>query len=177
MIKDYPKNTNYSVSDDGKIYSKRMKRELTPKRNHDGYYRIQIWENNKCRFVSWHRVVAETFIANPNNLPFVNHIDGNKRNNRADNLEWCTQKENIGHAWKTGLSTRENHSKLKNICQFDSEGNLIAKFSCIGEAAEKTGISYYSIRSSAINKTHGKKYNWRFLENFNDYSERKYGNY
>ena len=77
MLKEYPKNNNYLVSENGEIFSKRFNKKLTPKVNWDGYFRIQIWKNNKCKFVSWHRVVAETFIPNPNNLPCVNHKDGN----------------------------------------------------------------------------------------------------
>lgn len=177
MFKAYPKNDNYLVYEDGRIYSKRTKHFLTPKKNHDGYNRVQIWKNNKCRFVSWHRVIAETFIPNPNNLPYVNHKDGNKTNNCVSNLEWCTQKDNIKHAWENGLSTHANHSKLGKIAQYDPAGNLIAVYSCIGEAAKITGISYYSIRANAKNNHNSKKYIWRFLENCNDYPEREYNNY
>lgn len=173
MLKEYPKNNNYLVSDTGEIYSKRFNKKLIPKRNWDGYFRVQIWKDNKCKFVSWHRVIAETFIPNPNNLPCVNHKDGNKQNNCVENLEWCTQKENIKHAWCTGLSTSKNHSKYSKIAQYDRNGNLIAIFECPSEAAYKTGISYYSILNSAKKKCKGRFYSWRFIENCNDYSERK----
>lgn len=58
---------------------------------------------DKKRAIKIHRAVAELFVDNPYGLPEVNHIDGNKLNNRADNLEWCTRSENISHAYKTGL--------------------------------------------------------------------------
>ena len=67
--------------------------------DHCGYRHAIL--NRKNRNV--HRVIAETFIPNPNNLPCVNHKDGNKLNNSVDNLEWCTHSENTIHAYQTGL--------------------------------------------------------------------------
>lgn len=98
---------NYRIEKDGRIYSLRRNKYLIPKLNHDGYLRIQIWDKGKCSFVAIHRLVAQEYIPNPENKPFVNHINGNKRDNRVENLEWCTQKENIHHAFKTGLSHKQ----------------------------------------------------------------------
>lgn len=56
-----------------------------------------------------HRAVAEAYIDNPQNLPYVNHLDGNKYNNDLSNLEWCTAKENVEHAYRLGLRTRRQH--------------------------------------------------------------------
>lgn len=75
--------------------------------NHEGYYTICLkpnGRNGKAQCVRIHRLIAEAFIPNPENKPFVNHIDGNKRNNDITNLEWCTNQENIIHAFKTGLN-------------------------------------------------------------------------
>lgn len=68
-----------------------------------GYCLLKLVKNGVEKHVFVHRLVAETFISNPNNLPEVNHIDGNKENNCVDNLEWCTEKENISHAIKNKL--------------------------------------------------------------------------
>lgn len=70
----------------------------------NGYVYVQLWNNAKYKNIRLHRLVAQTFIPNLENKPQINHIDGNKQNNRADNLEWCTQSENSKHAYKIGLA-------------------------------------------------------------------------
>lgn len=173
-MKEYPHNTNYLVGQDGTIYSKHYKKMLNPKKNHDGYLRIQIWKNRKCRFVGVHRVVAETFLPNPENKPFVNHIDGDKQNNRVENLEWCTQKENINHAWNTGLSTHENHARYRNVGYFDKDGVLLKMFTCLHEASAALEMNYFTV---CANLRKGKRLQngnyFRLCENCNDYPERE----
>ncbi len=78
-------------------------RILNPDIAPNGYYRITLSVNRKRKQVYLHRLLAEYFIENPNNYPQVNHIDGNKLNNRLENLEWCTVQENTIHAYKHGL--------------------------------------------------------------------------
>ena len=68
-----------------------------------GYLKVSLNSGGKVAQRKVHRLVAEAFIPNPNGKPEVNHIDGNPRNNHVDNLEWCTQLENIRHAYATGL--------------------------------------------------------------------------
>lgn len=70
---------------------------------YNGYIYVQLWNNSNYKNIRLHRLVAENFIPNPENKCQINHIDGNKQNNRIDNLEWCTASENIIHAYKTGL--------------------------------------------------------------------------
>lgn len=79
-----------------------------------GYYYVQL-TGKKGRFRECiHRIVAKVFIPNPNNKPQVNHKDGNKHNNRVDNLEWCTQEENIQHAYDTGLTNIRSGKESPN---------------------------------------------------------------
>ncbi len=172
---DYPKNTKYIVYEDGRIYSKRYNKFLTPKRNWDGYLRIQIWENATCHMIYWHRVIAETFLPNPDNKPCVNHKDGNKQNNHVDNLEWCTQQENIKHAYETGLSTHRprNWDVLSRaVDQLDLDGNYIRTFPSIIEAKRQLNLSGSGINNVCKGK---KNYNtaggfkWRYSEKCNDY--------
>lgn len=86
---------------------------LTPMDNGKGYLRIKLTKNNKSKRVMLHRIIAEAFIHNVFNKPFVNHIDHNTRNNSISNLEWCTQSENCKHSVKHGRWTQGK--KLKEL--------------------------------------------------------------
>ena len=69
----------------------------------NGYLTVRLFNNGKIKNLTVHRIVASLFVINPDNKPIVNHKDGNKKNNYANNLEWCTQKQNINHAIDIGL--------------------------------------------------------------------------
>jgi hypothetical protein len=86
---------------------------LKPILKKNGYVQHGLCMNNKLKCVSLHRVVAQAFIPNPENKPTVNHINGIRDDNSIDNLEWATQKEQIKHAWSTGLSNYDYERKLK----------------------------------------------------------------
>ena len=85
---------------------------MIPLDNGKGYLRIKLSKNNFAKRVMLHRIIAKAFIPNPENKPYINHIDGNKKNNSIENLEWCTQKENVSHAWVNGLNENVRKSSM-----------------------------------------------------------------
>ena len=97
----------YAVTNDGKVYSKKTNKFMKPSIGSKGYFQVCLTVDGKKRTVKVHRIVAETFIPNPEGKPQVNHIDGNKRNNCVENLEWCTNSENQIHSYR--VIGNENH--------------------------------------------------------------------
>lgn len=93
----------YSVSDSGEVFSKRSGKYLKLAHKKNGYVYTELNVNGVTTYKRVHRLVAEAFIPNPENKPFVNHIDGNKSNNSVSNLEWVTGSENNIHAIKNNL--------------------------------------------------------------------------
>lgn len=81
---------NYEVSNLGKVRNIKSGKILKPQPDKDGYLRLGLYENNKKKKLFLHRIIATTFIDNPEGKPCVNHIDENKLNNDLSNLEWCT---------------------------------------------------------------------------------------
>lgn len=115
VISEFP---NYEVSNYGRVrnwkgYIKSLKHDRY------GYPTVDLYNNSKRTEKLVHRLVANAFIPNPENKPTVNHIDGDKMNNKIDNLEWNTHKENMQHAVRTGLwhYTYHNTKGIKHICK------------------------------------------------------------
>lgn len=121
---------------------------ITPNIGSWGYKVIRLTALNQSKDFLVHRLVAMTFIENPQNKTQVNHIDGNKLNNCVDNLEWTTPSENIQHAYDTGLiSYYDKDHHLKPVYQFDLNGNYIQQWDNITEAGRSLNINYTSISS------------------------------
>lgn len=126
--------------------------------NKKGYYQVALLKNGKPKWISVHRLVAEAFIEKPPYLQ-INHKDGNKLNNRADNLEWCTGRENINHSIKIGLQKPKGHtnSNAKPIFMYDIDGNFICEYACCLYAHEDIGVPKNTL-SAILNR---KRKFWR----------------
>ena len=101
---------NYQISNLGRIYSKKRRTCLKVKRlGNSGYYQVRLSKDGSYVYKNLHRLIAETFIPNPNNLRTVNHINGNKLDNRISNLEWADDSTQQHHAYLTGLKHSTQH--------------------------------------------------------------------
>ena len=142
IFKPIDLNPKYSVSNFGRVRNNKTNKILSP-RNLQGYQRVAFYVDGKPTDFRIHRLVAKAFIPNPENKPQVNHINGDKTDNRVENLEWVTNSENIKHAINNGL--QDNTSQKMN----ELGGQIRTAIECgyiIKDIAEKNGISEKTIR-------------------------------
>ena len=135
------RSLNHHVMNNG-IMQLRKGKILKPNINSWGYLGILLYKDGKSKRFQVHRLVAIAFIKNHLNKKEVNHIDGNKLNNNASNLEWCTRSENMKHSFLLGLEKPpmkgrcgKLNSKSKPVIQYDINGNYIREFESAGEAS------------------------------------------
>lgn len=163
----------YQASNLGRIKSLLFNKEKILKAwvQNTGYLTVSL--NNK-KF-SLHRLIAKTFIENPNNYPIINHKDGNKLNNKVENLEWCTYKHNLNEAIKLGLihikyASKDNKIRAKKIAQYTLDGVYIKTF--IGSVDAEKELKQKGIKVNASNirnVCNGKRnnaggYKWCYVE-------------
>lgn len=135
MFKESFLSNKYLVSDKGIILSQKGK-PLKPSKNPHGYYVVTLCNNGETVSVAVHTLVARAFCQGYSPELQVNHIDGNKENNRADNLEWVTAKENICHsAHILGNYYSSNNGLSRPIRGINKENNSMIQFVCIMDAA------------------------------------------
>lgn len=129
-----------------------------------GYLICQLSKSGQVKHRSVHRLVAEAFIPNPENKQTVNHIDCNRKNNRADNLEWTTQSENVRHSVRLGHYA-ESGAENKPVFQIERTGQFQNKFRSISEAARITGVPQQNISKCCNGKLKSAGgYLWKFAE-------------
>ena len=115
----------YAVTSCGKVWSYRRQKFLKPRVNRGGYLYVNLSKNGKAKSYVVHRLVAEAYIPNPDNLPMINHKDECKTNNCLQNLEWCDASYNINY----GTRNEKVAISLKiPIIQFDLDGNFIREW-------------------------------------------------
>ena len=155
----------YQISNLGRVRNSKGK-ILNGYTNNKGYQMIHLRAKNKSKLYSIHRLVAETFIPNPLNLPQVNHKDENKLNNDVSNLEWCTHKYNINYG--TG-NKRRSKTKINSTYNVKSvqcvETGII--YASIREAERQTGIDNSQISAVCNYKKNYKTaggYHWKYIE-------------
>lgn len=134
-IKDFE---NYSITEDGKVWSHVINRFIKHQMNRYGYLTVKLSNNGKKKHKCIHRLVAEAYLPNLDNKKEVNHINGIKTNNNLYNLEWATRKENANHAWSNGLQKPSNN-RIKKI--IETNGRIVLDL--------QTGIYYDSIAEAA----------------------------
>ena len=166
----------YQVSNLGRVRSLSLGKIAKFRREHEGrvlkpyltrygYYLVDLYyDTKKKRHYLVHRLVAQAFIPNPDNLPQINHKNEQKTDNRVENLEWCDNDYNIHYG--TGIA-RRSISQQKQIEQIDMQGNVVAVHDGIVKASEATGISRSNIGKCCKGKSRHKTaggYRWRYKE-------------
>lgn len=159
----------YSAMEDGHIYSHRQKRVLKGIQNPvTKYYQITLRDDGKIQREYVHRLIAEAFIPNPDNKPCIDHINGDRTDNRVENLRWATQKENSNNPITTKRMSnakkgRPAHNK-KPIIQCNMEGEPIMIYESLCEAAEITGTKRTDISTCLIGRQKSANgFKWRLF--------------
>lgn len=138
-------NGQYKVSNTGKVKTAKTERILVPAIDERGYERVCLFKKDRERRYKVHRLVAITFLPNPEGKKQVNHKDGNKRNNCVSNLEWVTNEENMHHSRVNGLHDGHKRfcdSKKKRIIATHIESGNEIVFDSILSAKKVIGTSH-----------------------------------
>lgn len=135
----------YSAAKNGRIYTHKFKRFLNPYKDKQGYLKIDLINKS----FTLHRIIAKAFIPNPKNKPEVNHKNGIKADNKVSNLEWVTARENVMHAFKTGLRKKEVYIKAAR-----ENGKIMRAFSMKQVNEIKKEYSCGNITMKNLSKKH-----------------------
>lgn len=158
----------YEVSNFGRVKSlgngnsnNSKERILKPDTDRNGYLKVLLYKDGKRKKNLVHRLVAEVFIPNPDNLPCVNHKDENKTNNSVENLEWCT------HEYNNNYGTRNKKvakTLSKPVLQFTLDGEFVREWPSVKECG-RNGFSQGRVCQCCNNKRKSHKgYIWKYKE-------------
>ena len=160
----------YEVSDSGLVRNAATGHVLRFSMTYNGYCRVKLYKridgkrHNETFMV--HRLVASAFIGKPSGKTQVNHIDGCKTNNHADNLEWCTQSENLSHSVRIGLRdmSKCTDATKKAVEQIALDGSVIKVWASMSEAARTLNIPVGNISHCCIGRIkHAGGFKWCFV--------------
>ena len=140
----------YAVTPEGEVWSYKSKKFLTPKHSVKGYLFVNLCKNGKVKNYRIHRLVAEAYIPNPDNLPQVDHINEDKTNNCVNNLQWITNRDN---------SRKSNN---KPILQFDLDGNFIREWGCAYDVGKEVNKGINHCLKGRTKTAYG--YVWKYKE-------------
>lgn len=161
IIANFP---NYTVDELGTVRNK--KGHVLVQQTYSGYKCVGLWKNGMGKIEKVHRLVAEAFIPNPDNLPCVNHKDENKLNNSASNLEWCDYLYNNSYGENAPLK-RMNEARRKRVAMCDHDGKVLAVFNSATEAEKHTGIHQSNISKCCLKRPNcltAGGYVWKFIK-------------
>ena len=145
----------YAITPEGEVWSYKRKKFLTPIDNGDGYLIVALYKDRQRKWYSLHRLVADAYIPNPDNLPQVNHKDENKTNNCLQNLEWCDAKYNINYGTKIDR-------QKKPILQYDLDGNFIREWSSATDVSKEAQENICKCLKCRYKTAYG--YIWKYKE-------------
>ena len=146
---------NYIINKDGSIWSNLSNKFLKPEKTANGYLRI-ILQGERYLI---HRLVAEKYLPNPNNLPCVNHINHIRDDNRVENLEWCDYKYNNKYSNCVEAMAKSHKKQVK---QLTLDGELIKIWDSAAEASKELGISGVYRGANGTRKTVG-GFRWEYV--------------
>ena len=180
-VKDFE---DYTIDETGNVFSIRKNKYLKQTINRNGYCKVALQKDKYRKMFSVHRLVAQAYLKNYSNTLQVNHINGIKTDNRVENLEMVTAKENMQKAVEIGLFDKckeiqrknaiknnlgkyhilASKSAKKRVAKYDKNNNLIQVYNSITEASRKNNINITSISYSANGKRKtGGGYIWHFV--------------
>jgi hypothetical protein len=173
-----PNYEDYLVYPDGSVFSLKTNKFMKHNTTERGYKSVELFNKHGSKRLCVHRLVAQAYIPNPDNLPQVNHKDENPSNNNVDNLEWCTAKYNMnyGNGAKTrylkidystperkALAIKNGKMACKPVLQLSMQGEVIARYESARAAKAAIGDRYTHITDCCKGKRKSSKgYMWKY---------------